>query len=127
MFSISLFLASLASKVAMPSSRNLSGRNFLFLKKNLVKFYCDAGIYEMINMAARFVGVGVVLVSPIKRIKLTYLVFLSFQVVAYLMICAIHFAPSLFDVFFPTANFFIGIGTGIFMFPYLLLYKCFKD
>lgn len=81
----------------------------------------------MINMAARFIGVAIILFAPIKRIKLTYIVFLSLQVLGYLMICGIHFFPILLGGFFPISNFLIGIGTGIFMFPYLLLYKCFKD
>ena len=81
----------------------------------------------MINMAARFLGVTIILFAPIKRIKLTYIVFLCLQVFGYLMICGIHFFPILQDGFFPISNFLIGIGTGIFMFPYLLLYKCFKD
>lgn len=76
----------------------------------------------MINMAARFVGVAVIVIAPIRRIKLTYFIFLSVQVAAYLMICGMHFSPSSFSVLFPTANFLIGLGTGILMFPYLLLY-----
>ena len=87
----------------------------------------DVGIYEMVNMASRFVGVTVVLIAPIKRIKLTYFVLLMFQVLAYLLICATHFSAGLFTVFFPIANVLIGLGTGLYMCPYLLLYQCFKS
>lgn len=87
----------------------------------------DFGIYEMINMATRFVGVVFIVIAPIRRIRFTYIIFLSLQILAYLMICITHFFPTLFSAFFPIANILIGFGTGILMFPYLLLYMCFRD
>ena len=81
----------------------------------------------MINMAGRFVGVIVVLISPIRRVKLTYIIFLIIQVLAYLMICGGHFLPHAVPAFLPISMFLIGSGAGIFMFPYLLLYKCFCE
>ena len=86
----------------------------------------DVGIYEMVNMAARFIGVGFILVAPIRRVKLTYMLLLGCQVVAYLLICLTHFFPMLFPAFFPLANVLIGLGTGLYMCPYLLLYKSFR-
>ena len=81
----------------------------------------------MINMASRFVGVGIILIAPIRRIKLTYVIFAGLQVLAYLMICSTHFVPVLFTYYFPIANVFIGLGTSVLMFPYLLVYICFRD
>ena len=80
----------------------------------------------MINMAGRFFGVIIVLIAPIKKIKRTYEIFLFLQVLSYLMICAGHYLPEAVPIFFRISMFLIGSGAGIFMFPYLLLYRSFK-
>lgn len=107
--------------------KQLIGEDFSVSEEQFGTWIVDIGIYEMVNMAARFVGVSIVLIAPIRRIKLTCLVLMSLQVFAYLLICITHFFPNLFSAFFPMANVLIGIGTGSFMLPYLLLYICFKD
>ena len=102
------------------------GDEFNITEEKFGKIFSNLGVYEMINMAGRFFGVIIVLVAPIKKIKLTYLVFLCIQVLAYMMICAGHYLPEAVPIFFPISMFLIGSGAGIFTFPYLLLYRCFK-
>ena len=81
----------------------------------------------MINMIARFVGAAVVLIAPIRRIKLTFEVHLGLQVLGYLLICLTHFFPEIKPFSFPTAYILSGYGSAVNMFPYLLLYKCFLE
>lgn len=107
--------------------KQLIGEYFSISEEDFGNIFWYEGIYEMINMVSRFFGVAIVIIAPIRRIKLTYLVFVALQIIAYLMICSTYFFPVLFDYFFPIANIMIGLGTGILLFPYLLIYICFKD
>lgn len=80
----------------------------------------------MISMIGRFIGMVILLLVPIRRVSRTYFIFVVLGVLSYLIIMASHFLPHLKEVFLPIGMLGVGVGRGIYAFPYLLLYECFK-
>lgn len=81
----------------------------------------------MITMLSRFVIMMFLLMAPITRVKRTYFIFVVIGVMAFLVIMASHFLPSLKSVLLPIGMAMVGVSRGIYMFPYLLLYESFKE
>ena len=77
-------------------------------------------------MIGKFIGVFFLVLAPIQRIKKTYFIFLIIQVISYLMLISMHLFPNSMQALFPISMLGIGIGRGIYMFPYLLLFHAFN-
>ena len=75
----------------------------------------------MLSMIGRFIGMILLFVLPIQRVSRTYFIFVVIGVISYLIVMISQFVPSLKDVFLSIGMMGVGLGRGIYTFPYQLL------
>ena len=92
-----------------------------FFSKNTIII----GIVEMLNMLGRFISTIGVVIFPPNKIKLTYFIFVIIETVSTIIVLGMHFFPEQLEVLFCIGMIGLGLGRGIFMFPYLLMYENF--
>ena len=79
----------------------------------------------MLNMIGRFIAtIGVVLFPP-NRLKLTYFIFVLVETISTIIMLGMHLFPAQLEVLFCIGMIGLGLGRGIYMFPYLLMYENF--
>ena len=79
----------------------------------------------MLNMVGRFISTVLLVIFPPNRLKLTYFISVILETISTLVVLGMHFFPESYKALFSVGMLGLGLGRGVYMFPYLLLYENF--
>ena len=77
----------------------------------------------MLGMIGRFIAVIGLVLFPPQKLKLTYFIFVIVETISTIILLGMHIFPKHYELLFCIGMIGLGIGRGIYTFPYLLLYE----